>query len=86
MVQSSKKKPRKRKSKPTASDKSEPSSPKMDLCSFCVERETDAGIVHGNVVHRICCYRCAKRIFKRRQPCPVCRQKIEKVAKIVVLG
>ena len=53
-----------------------------NLCSFCVVREKDAGFVHGSVVHRICCYRCAKRLFKRRQRCPVCRQKIEKIAKI----
>lgn len=53
------------------------------MCNFCLRREKDGGIVHGGIVHQICCYPCAKRLVKRRQPCPVCRRRIEKISKII---
>lgn len=54
------------------------------LCNFCLEREKNAGIIHGGIIHQICCYPCAKRLYKKRQPCPMCRRRIEKISKIIV--
>ncbi len=54
------------------------------LCNFCLSREKDAGIIHGGIIHQICCYPCAKRLYKKRQQCPMCRRKIEKISKIIV--
>ena len=54
------------------------------LCYFCLSREKDAGITHGSITHQICCYPCAKKLYKMRQPCPMCRRRIEKITKIIV--
>ncbi len=54
------------------------------LCNFCLSRDKNAGIIHGSIIHQICCYPCAKRLYKRRQPCPMCRRRIEKISKIIV--
>lgn len=54
------------------------------LCNFCLSREKNAGIIHGGIIHQICCYPCAKRLYKRKQPCPMCRRRIEKISKIIV--
>ena len=53
------------------------------LCNFCLSREKNAGIIHGRVIHNVCCYPCAKKLYKKRQPCPMCRRKIEKIAEII---
>jgi hypothetical protein len=53
------------------------------MCNFCLTRDKDAGIVHGRLTHQICCYPCAKKLHKKRQPCPLCRRKIEKITRIV---
>ena len=54
------------------------------LCNFCLSREKNAGIIHGGIIHQICCYPCAKRLYKSKQPCPMCRRKIEKISKIII--
>ena len=53
------------------------------LCNFCLSREKNAGIIHGRVIHSVCCYPCAKKLYKKKQPCPMCRRKIEKIAEII---
>ncbi len=52
-------------------------------CTLCFSREKKAGIVHGGILHQISCYPCAKRLYKRKQPCPVCRRRIEKIVRII---
>eukprot|EP00096_Caligus_rogercresseyi_P009749 TRINITY_DN3361_c0_g1_i3.p1 TRINITY_DN3361_c0_g1~~TRINITY_DN3361_c0_g1_i3.p1 ORF type:complete len:590 (-),score=136.55 TRINITY_DN3361_c0_g1_i3:440-2209(-) len=47
-------------------------------CSFCFRRPKNATLIHGNIGHTICCYPCAKRLWKNQRPCPICRRKIEK--------
>ena len=37
-----------------------------------------AGYLHGNSVHRCVCLPCSSRI-REGDPCPVCRQTVEKV-------
>jgi hypothetical protein len=54
------------------------------LCNFCLSRNKNAGIIHGRITHQICCYPCAKKLFKHRKPCPVCRRRIEKITEIIV--
>eukprot|EP00095_Tigriopus_kingsejongensis_P004280 maker-scaffold555_size137745-snap-gene-0.25 protein:Tk04280 transcript:maker-scaffold555_size137745-snap-gene-0.25-mRNA-1 annotation:"e3 ubiquitin-protein ligase mdm2 isoform x1" len=61
-----------------------PASNKPDLlCNFCLTKKKNAGIVHGRIVHQICCYSCAKKLYKKRQPCPLCRRKIEKICVVI---
>lgn len=51
------------------------------LCALCCSRLKDASFVHGRTSHQISCYPCAKKIFKNRETCPVCRRRIEKITK-----
>nr|XP_039260989.1 E3 ubiquitin-protein ligase Mdm2-like isoform X2 [Styela clava] len=51
------------------------------LCNICHNNPNDATIVHGNLGHQYCCYRCAKKLKKRGKTCPVCRQPIAFVVK-----
>ena len=55
------------------------------ICGMCCLRAKDATFVHGNISHQVCCYVCAKMIFKSRGTCPVCRRKIEKITKNIVV-
>ena len=52
------------------------------LCNICFRRPKESTFVHGNISHQICCYPCAKAIFKQKRSCPVCRRKIEKITKL----
>ena len=49
------------------------------LCSICLNAPKNAVLVHGHTGHQISCYRCAKRLYRRGKPCPVCRRRIQKV-------
>ena len=54
----------------------------VDLCDICFSRPKDAGLVHGQITHQVSCYPCAKKTFKRKGVCPLCRRKIEKITRI----
>jgi len=51
------------------------------LCNTCCRRAKNASFIHGQISHQVCCYPCAKRIFKERGKCPVCRRRIEKITR-----
>lgn len=51
------------------------------LCALCCSRPKEASFVHGRTSHQISCYPCAKKIYKNRGTCPVCRRRIEKITK-----
>ena len=57
----------------------------VQICTMCCLRPKDATFVHGNISHQVCCYVCAKMIFKSRGTCPVCRRKIEKITKNILV-
>jgi E3 ubiquitin-protein ligase Mdm2 len=46
---------------------------------ICMELPRNAMIVHEDTGHFCCCLACALREQQRGQPCPICRQPIEKV-------
>jgi len=48
-------------------------------CVICMELPRNAMIVHEDTGHFCCCLACALREQQRGQPCPICRQPIEKV-------
>ena len=52
-----------------------------DNCLLCFVRPRDGTIVHGKSGHRRYCYTCAKKIWRKKIPCPFYRKKIEKVIK-----
>jgi len=54
------------------------------LCMFCCLRPKNASLIHGRLGHQVCCYPCAKKLWKKQARCPVCRRKIEKIVKIIV--
>ena len=51
------------------------------LCEFCCLRPRNASLIHGLLAHQICCYPCAKRLWKKQARCPVCRRKVERIVK-----
>ena len=53
------------------------------LCILCCARTKNAGLVHGRISHQVCCYHCAKKLWRKRSDCPICRRKIEKIVKII---
>jgi len=58
-------------------------SPNM-LCTLCCAAPKNACLVHGRISHQVCCYSCAKKLFKNHRGCPVCRRKIEKITKNII--
>ena len=64
-------------------EKSVISSPNM-LCTLCCAQPKNACLIHGRISHQVCCYSCAKKLFKNHRGCPVCRRKIEKITKNII--
>jgi len=54
------------------------------LCTLCCAQPKNACLVHGRISHQVCCYGCAKKLFKNHRGCPVCRRKIEKITKNII--
>ena len=59
------------------------STPSM-LCTLCCAEPKNACLVHGRISHQVCCYGCARKLFKNKLPCPVCRRRIEKITKNII--
>ncbi|XP_035217398.1 E3 ubiquitin-protein ligase Mdm2-like, partial [Stegodyphus dumicola] len=51
----------------------------IELCLICCSKPANASIIHGNIGHVICCYKCALKLKRRNKRCPVCRRTIDKV-------
>ena len=56
-----------------------------ELCMVCCASPTDASFIHGRWGHQVCCYECSIKIWKTPGTCPVCRRKIEKVVRNILL-
>ncbi|XP_054709277.1 E3 ubiquitin-protein ligase Mdm2-like [Uloborus diversus] len=52
---------------------------KNTLCIICCRKPANASIVHSRYAHQVACYKCAKKLKKQKQRCPVCRRTIDKV-------
>lgn len=53
------------------------------LCLFCVTRKKNAALVHGRIGHQVCCYPCAKKLWRKKAECPVCRRTVERIIKLI---
>ena len=54
-------------------------------CLLCCTKPRDACLIHGNVSHQVCCYKCAKKLFKKKgSRCPICRRRIEKITRNII--
>ncbi|XP_045468428.1 uncharacterized protein LOC123676533 [Harmonia axyridis] len=53
-----------------------------EVCMFCNTSPINAGFLHGNIAHRCCCYKCAKRTWKAIKRCPMCNRKVNKVIRV----
>ena len=54
------------------------------LCNICNERPKDACFVHQKISHQFSCYTCAKKQFRIKPVCPVCRRKVEKITRNIL--
>ena len=52
------------------------------MCVICMDRPTDATLVHGASAHVCCCLECANSLYARDQSCPMCRKPIESVLRL----
>ena len=52
-----------------------------EKCSICAVNKIDSSLIHGQTEHQFSCYECAKKVFKAKRRCPLCRQLIEKIVK-----
>lgn len=52
------------------------------VCKVCMERPRNAGINHGGTSHEVCCLVCANSLWHSGQPCPICREKIDRVVEV----
>jgi len=62
---------------------SESSQGTSQLCTLCCQRPKNASLIHGRLGHQVCCYPCAKKLWKKQAKCPVCRRKVERIIKII---
>jgi len=53
------------------------------LCTLCCQRPKDASFIHGRLGHQVCCYPCAKKLWKKQATCPVCRRKVDRIIRII---
>lgn len=70
---------------PSTSSTPSSSSNQSFICTMCCARPKDACFIHGQISHQVCCYQCAKMIFKNKGTCPVCRRRIEKITRNIVI-
>ena len=68
----------------TSLDALDPSANDADelTCVICMEKATDATLVHGRTAHVCCCLDCAHNLMKLGQTCPMCRKPIESVLQL----
>jgi hypothetical protein len=56
----------------------EPDAADADLCVICLSAAREVGLLHGSTVHKCLCRECAGMIAVGA-PCPMCRQRVERV-------
>ena len=56
-----------------------------DECMICLTGPKEASLIHGTVGHQVCCYSCAKKLYKRGKSCPICRRPVEKVVRNYIM-
>jgi len=61
----------------------ESSTATSQLCLMCCQRPKNASLIHGRLGHQVCCYPCAKKLWKKRSRCPICRRKVERIIKLI---
>ena len=52
-------------------------------CIICLSRRKTAAIVHGTSLHHCCCVTCGLALRSGNKPCPICREPIERVLRLV---
>ena len=51
-------------------------------CVICMEKPSDATLVHGRSAHVCCCLECAANLQHMGHSCPMCRKPIEAVLQL----
>uniref|UniRef100_UPI00398E5333 protein Mdm4 isoform X1 n=1 Tax=Pristiophorus japonicus TaxID=55135 RepID=UPI00398E5333 len=57
---------------------------RLGPCLLCGVRPRTGNIIHGKTGHLVTCYACAKMLYKRKLPCPVCVQPINTVIRTFI--
>ncbi len=70
-------------SSPLPKNTSNASTALSSQCSICYVRSKDAAFVHNKIAHLYCCYTCADKILKKNGKCPICRERVLRVVKII---
>lgn len=55
----------------------------VKMCTLCEERPIDSALVHGRLGHQVCCYQCAKKLWRKKPECPLCRRKVSNILKLI---
>lgn len=50
-------------------------------CVVCLEAPRSAVLVHGDSCHQVACIRCARKLWARGMPCPVCKAPLQAILK-----
>ncbi len=53
-------------------------------CTICLNNKINSGFLHGNTIHIVACYQCAKKTQHQQRTCPICRRRITKVVKAFI--
>ena len=56
------------------------------ICCLCLSSPPMVSLLHGSTAHQATCLPCARALVRRKAPCPICRQKIEKIITNYVVG
>lgn len=54
-------------------------------CNICLQNPKNGIFNHNKIGHIFSCYKCAKKIWKKKGKCPVCKLKIKFVTKLIVV-
>ncbi|XP_067913416.1 protein Mdm4 isoform X1 [Heterodontus francisci] len=57
---------------------------RLGPCRLCGVRPRTGNIIHGKTGHLVACYVCAKMLYLRKLPCPVCGQPINTVIRTFI--
>ncbi|XP_021957729.1 uncharacterized protein LOC110853723 [Folsomia candida] len=54
-----------------------------DTCYICFTRRKNSAFVHNKIAHFCCCYTCGDKILKRDGKCPICRERVLRLVKVL---
>ena len=53
-----------------------------NFCLMCTSAPRSGCMIHNGSAHNVTCFGCAKDLWRRRKPCPICRRDIDCVVEL----